>query len=222
MFDKTAVVIPAFNAEKTIKQVICTIETMIPLNQIIVVDDGSEDQTGKKAKEAGVFVLRHPQNRGKGAALKTGITSAAQNGWQYVITIDADGQHDPNAIPSFLTKEEGDIIIGARNHSLQSTPWPRYLSNKITSLILSLIVRQQIADSQSGYRLIRSELIQMFPLLSQRYEMESEILIRAGRLGFSIDAIRVKTIYSNHNLSHIQPVRDTWRFVVMVFKSFFW
>ncbi len=217
-----AVVIPAYNASKTIAQVIESISEIFSLNQIIVVDDGSQDDTAKIASKCGVSVIQHPKNLGKGAALQTGMRFALENGYAAIITMDADGQHNSQAIPHFLEKINSDIIIGTRNHTFKSTPFHRFLSNKITSLILSIVSGQRIHDSQSGFRLIRARVIRSMPLLTKRYEMESEILIRAGRLGFSIDYVSVNILYSNNNISHIQPVRDTWRFIILVFRSFFW
>jgi len=216
------ILIPAYNAAKTLPDVIDRLSQVVSPHQLIVVDDGSTDNTATVLQHYGVVVLSHPQNQGKGAALRTGMDYALRHGARAVITLDADGQHDPQELPQFLKHSSADLVIGTREHTLKSTPFHRYLSNSITSLILSLVAKQRIRDSQSGYRLLSARVMRTINLVTHRYETESEILIKAGRRGFSIDALPIQTVYSRENISHIQPLRDTWRFIVLIFRSFFW
>jgi glycosyltransferase involved in cell wall biosynthesis len=222
--DRTAVVIPAYNAGKLLGGVIESVAEMIARERIIVVDDGSSDNTAELAEAAGVVVIRHPGNRGKGAALITGLDKAHEIGSEYAITLDADGQHAPGEIPRFLEKaaETGaDIIVGNRMRDIKDMPPIRIMTNRLTSWVVSKKAGQTIPDSQNGYRLIRTALFKKLQFETSRYEWESEILIKAGKLGARISDIPTATIYGEER-SSINPLVDTLRFFRLVIKSFFW
>jgi len=224
MPDGAAVVIPAYNAAAHLREVIERCAAVVPRERIIVVDDGSADDTFDIAHAACVTTIKHQENWGKGKALSTGIRKAHEMGAAYAFTIDADGQHDPAEMPAFLDRlrEKGaDIIIGNRMSDVRDMPWLRVMTNRFTSWIVSLKAGQKIPDSQSGYRLIRTSLFVQIRLETSRYETESEILIKASKLGARIDAVPIATIYGEE-ISAIHPFIDTLRFFRLVIKSFFW
>jgi len=224
MSDKIAVIIPAFNAAKTIVTLIEKIQKEYPELDIIVIDDGSTDPSFSLAKKTKAIVLQHQLNLGKGEALKTGFGYAKEKKYSYVITMDADLQHDHKHINDFLQKaktDTTDFILGTRNFSFQNMPWDRVLTNFITSVTLTLLSGQRIRDSQSGYRMISVEILRSIALKCQKYDLESEILIKAGRKGFKIDAVEISTIYEGSK-SFINPFSDTGRFLKICWKSLFW
>lgn len=188
----------------------------IPLTQIVVVDDGSGDDTSIIARAMGVQALRHAKNLGKGAALKSGLREAFQNdAVRACITMDADGQHEPYFIPKFMATmqaERVDLVIGARRLSFREMPILRVLSNRITSALISIKLRQPIRDSQCGYRLISRKAFSELQLSRDGFDLESEMLIQAGQLGLKIVWLPISTIYSKEK-SHIRGLRDTLRFV---------
>jgi len=220
----TAVVIPAFNAATHLGGVVEGVARHLPLDRICVVDDGSGDNTAAVAREAGAVVIEHGVNRGKGAALDTGIRRAAGAGCAFAITLDADGQHNPDDIPAFLARQAetgADLVVGNRLADPGNMPALRLVTNHVTSLIVSMLARTRVQDSQNGYRMIRTALYCDLGVRSVRYEAESELLIRAGRSGARIVSVPVETIYGEE-VSSIHPVRDTGRFLRLVWRSFFW
>ena len=224
MPDKIAVIIPAFNAAKTIIPLIEKIQKEFPELDIIVIDDGSTDQTFSLAKKVKAIVLQHQLNLGKGEALRTGFKYATEKNYSYVITLDADLQHDPKHIKDFLQiakTDKPDFILGTRDFSFRNMPWDRVLTNSLTSVILTLLSGQKIKDSQSGYRMISEKVLKSIRLKSKRYDLESEILIKAGRKGFKIEAVEIFTIYEGSK-SFINPFSDTGRFLRICWKSLFW
>lgn len=224
VIDTTAVVIPAFNAAAHLSGVIADVAARVPRGHIIVVDDGSADDTAAVARDAGAVLVAHPRNRGKGAALRTGILAAHERGFRFAITLDADGQHDPAEIPAFIDRwvETGaDIIVGNRMAATGTMPALRLWTNRFTSAVVSALARRRVPDSQNGYRMIDTGVFAELPLVTTRYDTESEILIRAGRRGASIASVPVRTIYGDE-VSAIHPVVDTWRFFRMVLRALFW
>jgi len=217
------VVIPAYNEEKRIGEVVRRVREFI--EDVVVVDDGSKDGTAQRANEAGAKVLVHGENRGKGAALKTGFEFAVREGFDAVITLDADGQHDPVEIPKFLReaeKNELQIIVGNRMGKPEGMPVVRYLTNRFTSFVISKMSGQRIPDSQSGFRLIRKEVLESLSIESSNFDAESEILIKASLAGFKIGNVPIKTIYRGDERSKINPMVDTVRFFRLVFKGMRW
>jgi glycosyltransferase involved in cell wall biosynthesis len=224
ILENSAAIIPAFNAANLITGVLTHLRHIIPPHRTIVVDDGSSDETFRVASGAGVLVVQHPVNRGKGAALSTGFKKAVDMGLGYVVTLDADGQHNPAEIPKFAQRvaETGaDIVVGNRFGALGDMPWLRRSTNWLTSKVVSLLARTPIPDSQNGYRMISAPVISAVSLETTRYEAESELLIKAGKRGFVIDSVPVETIYGEE-VSAIHPVVDTVRFFRLVYKALFW
>jgi len=218
---KICVVIPAYNVESTIAEVVSQVSQFIDPDQIIVINDGSIDQTGIVAENAGVLVLHNQVNQGKGFSLKKGFRHAIENGYDAVITIDGDLQHDPQEIPKFINcyiKTIADLVLGDRTGDLSSMPLDRQFINKTTSLIISILTGQRVRDSQSGYRLIKTNVIKKIKLASNRYETESELLVKALLTGCKIAHVSIKTIY-NEQPSHIHRFVDTLRFIRVVLRS---
>jgi len=189
-----------------------------------VIDDGSTDDTRAVAVKAGATVVSHPQNQGKGAAIRTGLARAQELGPAFAILLDADGQHNPDEIPAFMECQRAtgaDMVVGNRLVRSANMPWLRKATNYVTSAVVSLLARRRVPDSQNGYRLVRLAHFRKFPLTTSRYEIESEMIIRAGRAGGKIASVPVQTIYGDER-SFINPFVDTGRFLRMVGRSFFW
>lgn len=224
-YQNIAVVIPAYNESNHITAVVKEVKNFIRVENIFVVDDGSDDGTGGKAAGLGVKVISHERNYGKGRALITGLNEIKNSpDISAVITLDGDGQHNPSYIPEFITKffETGaDIIIGNRMNKTALMPAMRRVSNKITSLIISRLTGLKIPDSQSGYRLISTSIIRNIYLKRTHFETESELILKAVRKEAKIDFIYIDTIYSDEK-SKMNPFIDTYRFLSLVFRSFFW
>jgi len=219
---KICVLIPGYNESRTIEQVVSN--TLKVINDVVVVDDGSKDDTAQLAKDAGAIVLKHEINRGKGAALKTGFNYAVENGYDAVVTMDSDGQHDPEDIPRFLNalnSFKSGIIIGSRMNDITTMPAIRKCTNKLTSYVNSTFAHQRIDDSQSGFRLITTDVFRTIKLETDRFETESEILIKASKAGFKIISVPIKTIYGEEK-SKIRPVKDTYTFIRLFFRSLRW
>lgn len=225
MYDEFGAVIPAYNPGEALTCVLEGVRRYIHPEHIVVVDDGSFDETSEIAIAAGVGLVRHDVNRGKGEALKSGFAHLLDLGEIHAIfTIDADAQHDPDEIPSFVEAfraGRGDLLVGNRMDERKGMPLIRVLTNIITSAVVSALARCRIEDSQSGYRLIRADVIRKVDLVTSRYETESEILIKSAKIGATIAAVPIRTIYGSEE-STIHPLRDTARFFVLVFRGLFW
>lgn len=219
-----AVLIPAYNAARSLRGVIAGIKKSGLV--IVVVDDGSTDATADTARDTGVHVLRHRTNRGKGAALKTGFRFLLQKGYGAILTIDADGQHDPTLIPHFIQaykESKGDIIIGSRAGEFDAMSWLRRFWNQLGVKAVSKLIGIPLTDTQSGYRLIRAEVLQGLPLRAAGYEGELELLIKACKRGHSVREIPIATRYADGRpSSHFRPVRDTWLVCRTFLQEFFW
>ena len=182
--------------------------------EAIVVDDGSDDNTAEAAAAAGAIVVRHPANRGKGAALLTGFLEANRRGCEAAVTLDADGQHDPAEIPKFIEAYERTgipVLVGNRLWNPAGMPWVRRLTNRFMSWLLSREMGRYVADTQCGFRLFRCDLIPHVKTNAERFAAESEVLLHVASRGIPIDSVRIRTIYGDEK-SKINPVTDTIRF----------
>jgi glycosyltransferase involved in cell wall biosynthesis len=217
---KTTIIIPAYNAANTLNLLLARLLEFAPKHDIIVIDDGSTDNTAEAAKLSGVELIIHPYNRGKGAALRSGFDLALNKGYEAVITIDADGQHDPKYIPELkdiIRARHYDILIGSRRNGFGKMSFARFLSNSITTTVVSILAGTKISDSQSGYRIISTSVLKSVKLRTSRYQMESELLIKAARQGFKIGSLDITNIPGN--TSHISHLKDTLRFVSMALQT---
>jgi UDP-N-acetylglucosamine---dolichyl-phosphate N-acetylglucosaminyltransferase len=216
--------IPAYDAQGMVEGVVKKALKYLP--EVLVVDDGSSDNTAGEAGEAGAKVISHPRNLGKGAALKTGFRYALEKGYDAVLTMDADGQHDPDEVPKLLAAVSPDagIVIGARLTEKEKIPPARYRANMVGVKCISWRARNALLDSQSGFRIYKAKLLREMKVKSSGFEAESEMLMRAGIMGYKIISVPVRTIYSEEALrrSHYRTVPDTYHICIMFLKSFFW
>ena len=204
-------VIPAYEAARTLEAVVLATREHLP---VLVVDDGSADGTSAVAEAAGAEVVRQEPNQGKGAALRRGFAHALARGVEAVLTLDADGQHDPACAPDFLAawrERRAPLIIGRRDFS--QMPFSRRLANNLGTQTFSWAVSRHIEDNQSGYRLIARPLLPH--LLASRengFEFEVEMITDAIRAGLVIDWVPIPTIYEDAG-SHISPVSHVANFL---------
>ncbi len=209
--------IPAWNEGPRLRPVVEGTRRHLP---VLVVDDGSQDETVVVAEEAGATVVRHERNLGKGVALMTGFDWALERGWDGVLTLDADGQHDPDDIPKFLEAhgmDRWDLIIGRRD--FQRMPFPRRYTNPFGSWLLSLALGERILDNQSGFRLHHRRLLETLDLSTTGFELEVEVIIEAVCREMRIGWVDIRTIYGIDKRSYFHPVKDSVRFLGMVWHA---
>lgn len=188
------VVIPAYNEGPRIAPVVQ--EARKFAEKVLVVDDGSIDNTGEEARQSGVIVLRHKVNLGKGAALKTGVEAAWRLGAEAAVVLDGDGQHDPRHIPEFIDKlnQGADIVFGARNLGFR-VPLVRFLGNKLMAVIINLIFGIYRSDLFCGYMAFTRETYQKIRWETDRYGLETEIVARVGKNGLKFAEVPIEAIY---------------------------
>jgi len=210
---KAAAIIPAYCEEKHVGNVVR--RTRQQLDHVLVIDDGSNDQTAQRAREAGAEVIVHSQNRGKGEAIKTGLRHWLDRQFTHVIVLDADGQHLPEEIDRFIaaaaSAAEPSFFLGNRMNNLTGMPFIRRVVNRYMSRRISLLSAQQIPDTQCGFRMLDRQLIPELLGGANRFDYETEMLIIASRKGYRIESVPITTVYSDE-VSNIQPVRDAVRF----------
>ncbi len=213
--------IPAYNCEASIASVVQ--RTLAAGLDVLVVDDGSADDTAAAAGEAGAEVLRHPQNRGKGHALWTGFDHALAGGADHVVTLDGDGQHDPGELRALLRHvPAGDLIVGRRSLDPRQMPATRLFGNLVSSFWISIFCLRLLPDTQSGYRVYSRRLLERVPKNGGRFETETDILVRACRLGMDVRWVPVATIYETGLAPHKTNFitwPDTLRVMDVVLRS---
>ena len=215
---KVYVVIPTYNEAKAIAGILKRVKAQ-RVEAAVVIDDGSSDNTAQIAKDSGAIVLANKQNAGKGASLLKGFDYLLTHGFDAVITMDGDGQHLPEDIPLFLNyKLPSAIIVGNRMSQTKNMPAIRIITNKFMSWMISGICKQKIPDTQCGFRLIRREVLEKIHLESYKYEIESELLIKAARSGFKINSVDIGTVYAGEK-SQINPFVDSLRFIRYMIKE---
>jgi glycosyltransferase involved in cell wall biosynthesis len=213
---KYCVVVPAFREAGRIGEVVRRIRAHSP--NVVVVDDGSPDDTAGEAEAAGAVVLRHEVNQGKGRALQTGMEYARRQGYEVAVTLDADGQHDPDEIPRFLEayrRTAAPVLVGNRMSDVRDMPLVRKCTNWFMSWMLGRIMGQVVPDTQCGYRLYRTDIYPPITGASARFAAESEILLELAARGLTIGSVPIRTIYGTEK-SKINPLTDTVRFFRMV------
>ena len=209
---KVAALIPAYREAAHIEGVVRRVRAQ--LSHVLVVDDGSPDETAQQARQAGAEVIVHPKNRGKGAAIKTGFKALLERDFDYVLILDGDGQHLPEEIERFLSVAASapcGLILGNRMHKTDGMPLVRRLTNRCMSRLISWLCRQPIPDTQCGFRMIHRELIPSLFCESNAYDYETEMLFIASRNGHRIGSVPVTTVYGSET-SKIHPLRDGIRF----------
>lgn len=217
---RAIVVIPALNAEPSIDAVVRGCKAVN--DDVLVVDDGSADRTAGVAREAGAQVVSHSTNRGKGAALKTGFAYALQHGFDAVVTLDADGQHLPAEIPRFFaahTVTGADLIIGGRAHLFAQMLPRRRFANRFSAWSIAYASKTNVTDSQSGFRFYSANLLRAVRLRSEGFDLESEVIVRAGCGGYKVMTIPINLGFvDGQSTSHYRPLKDTARIFWTVFR----
>jgi glycosyltransferase involved in cell wall biosynthesis len=223
MRSQTAAVIPAYQDEKHIGDI--ARRTRERLDHVLVVDDGSTDQTAERAREAGVEVVVHPENRGKGEAIKTGLahwfasnnrpTGEPDRQIIWAILLDSDGQHLPEEIDRFMAAAASvtrpTFFIGNRMNDVARMPFARRVVNRYMSKEISRICGQRIPDTQCGFRMVDRHLAPHLHGGGHRFDYETEVLIIASRTAYQIESVPITTVYTDQ-VSKIHPVRDAIRF----------
>ncbi len=216
---QTAAVIPAYQDEKHIGDIVRRVRQR--LDRVLVVDDGSNDQTAQRAREAGAELIVHDQNRGKGDAIKTGIGHWLDREVTWVSLLDSDGQHVPEEIDRFIaaaaSATQPSFFIGNRMNNVAGMPVIRRVVNRYMSRRISRLCGQIIPDTQCGFRMLERQLIPELLGGGDRFDYETEVLIIASRKGYRIESIPITTVYSDQ-VSKIRPLRDALRFFKLMWR----
>lgn len=217
MIEPLVVIVPAYNAEPTLGKVVQGIRRTLPGAWIIGVNDGSTDASGQLLKKVADETIDFEKNRGKGAALRAGFAAALKKGAAAVLTIDSDGQHDPAFAPAIVAAlDRADIAIGTRDLSGQAVPKHRRIANMISSAATRAVSGGKVRDSQSGYRAFKAEVLRKVDAVGDRYEYETDFIIRAARAGFTTINIPISTIYGSP--SYFREFRDAWLVIKVLWR----
>lgn len=196
--------------------------TLRQVAAVLVVDDGSTDTTAEEARRAGAEVRRLAPRHGKGLALRNGWRVLADRGVRWAICLDGDGQHSPDDIPHFLSaasRTGADLVVGNRFATPPAMPWLRRTTNRSMSRILGALAGRRFPDSQCGFRLLRLDRLGELRLETERFEIESETLLSAARVGWCVEFVPIAAAYGTGDLSKIQPIADTWRWLRWLSRS---
>ena len=216
--ENTLIVIPVYNNARYITKLYQKINNIYQNAHLLFINDGSTDRSLEIMQILALNVLDLKKNKGKGFALKTGFEYAKTNKFQYVITMDSDLQHDPNYLPNFFITqnvENADLVIGFRDFSFQNMPFARVFSNAITSSIVSYKTGVEIMDSQSGYRLYNLDYYDKRNIITDKYQMETEILLSYIKQKALIAHTEIPVIYGEEN-SNISHLRDILNFIKII------
>jgi len=214
------IIIPAYNETRTIGAIVKALDQKG--FRVVVVDDGSRDNTIVEANRAGAELIVHVKNEGKGRCIREGLEYAMENDCEAAITMDGDGQHNTHDIDKFIDeyKRSGsDLVFGNRLHNPQKMPLIRRCTNMLMSFIISLLVTERIYDSQCGYRLISRKGMEKMKLNTAKYEIESEMIMEAKRRGLKMSSVNIDSIYEGE-ASQINPFLDTIRFVKFIINEY--
>jgi glycosyltransferase involved in cell wall biosynthesis len=219
------IAIPVYNEENHLPVLLREIIHLYPRIDILVVNDGSIDQTENVIRTFSVKSITHEHNRGKGAAVLTAVDYARANRYQWLIILDGDGQHAPSDIKNFIRgieRNDADIILGNRMNLVKGMPFHRLLSNGITSVIISLCSGNlRVHDSQCGFRAVRVACVVSGSYKYMGFQFESELLLRFGKAHKRFKEMPIKTIYQNQK-SEMNLLNDTLKFIILVVESFAW
>jgi glycosyltransferase involved in cell wall biosynthesis len=210
--------IAAFNEEPTIAAVVTGVRRFVP--DVLVVDDGSTDRTAECAAAAGATVVRRERNGGKGVAVRAGLERVLAGRHSHVLLIDGDFQHNPDDIPRLLAAGEAggcDVVLAERVFVKASMPTARFYSNRIGSWILSRFIGTDVADTQCGFRLVRSDCLRNVRLTATGYELETEMLIKLVRRHAALGHVAIEARYVGSR-SKLRSVRDTFRTCMMAVR----
>lgn len=216
---KCVVLMPTYNNAGTIAQVISDVKEFA--TDVIVVNDGSTDNTASILSSIeGIKVIDYPNNKGKGYALKLGLRKAYEWGYRYAITIDSDGQHYADDIPTFIETIEqkpDSLLIGARNLTAENMPSKNTFANRFSNFWYKVETGQTLTDTQSGYRLYPLTKLQNIHFITRRYEFEVEIIVRAAWRGVNVENIPIKVYYPpvEERVSHFRPLQDFTRISIL-------
>jgi glycosyltransferase involved in cell wall biosynthesis len=205
--ERISALIPCYNEARTIGKLVRAVSAQVP--HIWVIDDGSSDSTRQEAERAGAVVLRHEANLGKGASLRDGFNALIAAGFDWAVTLDGDGQHDPAEIPAFFSTP-ADLVIGNRMAQAPSMQTTRRFVNQWTSERISKRIGISAPDSQSGFRLVRLAAFKSVHLIENRFAFESEMIVAFARAGFKIGFVPIRCLRARRP-SRIHPVADTFR-----------
>jgi glycosyltransferase involved in cell wall biosynthesis len=208
---RVAAVIPAYNEGRTIAKVVEGIRRVV--DRVIVVDDGSSDDTADRARAVGAEVSAHAANAGKGAAVRTGLARVFAEDFTHVLLLDADMQHLPEEAAALLAaagQSGAAVVVGERQFDRSRMPAARYHANRLGSRALSWFVGVPIEDTQCGFRVFRVDAIRTLALTASGYEIETEMLIIVRRRGGQVAAVPVTAVYSGQR-SKLRPIPDTTR-----------
>ncbi len=206
---RAAAVIPALNEGRTIAAVVEGVRPSVDL--VIVVDDGSRDETAERARRAGAEVIAHDGNRGKGQAVRTGLARVVEQGFTHVLLMDGDMQHLPQEAAALLAEAERSgaaVVLGERRFERDRMPASRYYANRIGSRVLSWFVGIPVRDTQCGFRVFSVDALRPLRLTATGYEIETEMLVKITRRGGRIAAVPVSAVYAGQK-SKLRPVADT-------------
>jgi glycosyltransferase involved in cell wall biosynthesis len=217
-------IIPAYDAARTVGDVVRDVLSIWPVRDaVLVVDDGSRDGTAEVARKAGARVLSHPRNRGKGAALRTGMASARVAGFDVCITLDADGQHPAaEALKLLLIEPDPNaLVLGVRDLRAAGAPLANQISNGISNFFLSIFTAKRLHDTQCGLRRYPLANGPDFDARDDGYAFEAEVILRAAATGVRIVEVPVRVVYppEHERVTHFDSVRDPMRIISRVVKT---
>jgi glycosyltransferase involved in cell wall biosynthesis len=216
-----AALIPALDCESHIGELVRGALAHVP--RVLVVDDGSSDRTADAAKAAGAEVLRHPENRGKGAALRTGLVALAERGATHAVSLDGDGQHDPADVPALLrasAEAPRALVLGVRQHEPGSLARLRAFGNRFANRWVRIACGAELADTQSGFRVYPIADTLALACRAERFAFETEVVIRAVRAGLPIRSVPVR-VYNppaGERTSHFRGFSDSLLIVLTVVR----
>jgi len=201
------VVIPAYNEATVIQGVISEIRSS-GFTNIIVIDDGSIDNTQEQASNSGIVTLRHLLNRGKGAAVKTGIEAAKELGADIVVTLDGDGQHDPADIAPMITliREGYDVVLGSRLKNCDGMPAHKIAHNRIGNFLVWMVYGLWVTDSQSGFRAYSKKALELIDTKTDRYEYDSEVIREIHRHQLRFTELPIQVRYTEYSMGKVQKM----------------
>jgi glycosyltransferase involved in cell wall biosynthesis len=212
---KVWALVPVFNEAATIAAVVRGASACVAT--VLVVDDGSTDGTAEAAVAAGAEVMRLGRNGGKGTAIRAGLSRVFETDATHVLFMDGDLQHRPQEIPALLAEAEASgaaMVIGERTFVRAEMPASRYWANVIGSWALATLMGVDLSDTQSGFRVVRTDVLRQIPLEATGYELETELVVKLARRGAHIARVPVKAVYGGES-SKLRPVRDTTRNIVL-------